>query len=195
METRKCRKCGETKAIESFQIVRRGASEWRRHSCQPCESARKKDYYNTNIEEIRAKQNSEAKKSYRNLTKEQLAERAAWQRRYLEKHKRMVFDNYGRECVCCGESEPMFLSIDHVNNDGYLARKNQLHPTDTLGFYRWLVKNLFPADFQVLCMNCNFGKAKNNGVCPHQEGSTTIPKGSTAQAIGAGSASHPRCRG
>ena len=31
---------------------------------------------------------------------------------------RRVLDHYGRACSCCGETEPAFLTIDHVNNDG-----------------------------------------------------------------------------
>jgi hypothetical protein len=39
-------------------------------------------------------------------------------------------------------------------------------------FYRWLRKNGFPPGFQVLCYNCNQGKALGGGVCPHQAGKT-----------------------
>lgn len=144
-------------------------------------SLRKVDYYNANRDEIRAAQNSNAKARYRNLTPEQYAERAAWQRAYLVKHRNAVIAAYGSKCACCGETEQKFLTIDHVHNDGHMARKNKLHPHDTLNFYRWLAKHGFPSDFQLLCMNCNFGKSRNNGVCPHQEGSTTIPKGSTTK--------------
>ncbi len=182
METRVCRKCGETKPLEEFQATHKGEGKpWRRHVCNSCESMRKQGYYNANYEDIREKQNKKARKSYRDLTPEQLAERALWQRLYREKFKVQIFEAYGNKCACCGETEPLFLTIDHVNNDGHLARKYKLHPTDTLNFYRWLVKNNYPKDFQILCMNCNFGKARNNGVCPHQEGSTTISKESTGK--------------
>jgi hypothetical protein len=30
------------------------------------------------------------------------------------------------------------------------------------------VKQGFPDGFQTLCFNCNVGKYKNGGVCPHQ---------------------------
>jgi hypothetical protein len=180
MEVRKCTKCGEVKSLEEFQIVN-SVKGWRRHSCNVCESQRKQDYYNTNHDEVRAKQNKKARAKYSKLSPAELAEKAAWQRLYLEKHRVAVIAGYGSKCACCGEDEPKFLTIDHVNNDGYLARKNKLHPTDTLGFYRWLLKHNLPKEFQLLCMNCNFGKARNNGVCPHHEGSTTIPKGSTAK--------------
>jgi hypothetical protein len=95
----------------------------------------------------------------------------------------MVMNAYGNACACCGETTPKFLTIDHIHNDGASARKEKLHPKDSYGFYRWLVKNKFPKEFQILCMNCNFGKSRNNGVCPHQESSTTIPRGSTAKRL------------
>jgi ABC-type uncharacterized transport system substrate-binding protein len=36
------------------------------------------------------------------------------------------------------------------------------------GFYKWLARNGYPSGFQILCMNCNHGKSRNGGVCPHQ---------------------------
>lgn len=78
------------------------------------------------------------------------------------KQKQIVFDAYGKICACCKESEPTFLSIDHMNNDCAKHRK-----TIGSGIYRWLIKNNFPSGFQILCMNCNFGK-KFLGICPHK---------------------------
>jgi hypothetical protein len=88
--------------------------------------------------------------------------------RYQER-KEKVFDHYGRICKCCGESEPEFLTIDHINNDGWTHRKERGDNTNAR-FYEWLVKNNFPEDFQTLCMNCNFakGKTNGNGICPHK---------------------------
>lgn len=75
----------------------------------------------------------------------------------------------GYKCSCCGETEPKFLSIDHVDNDGAEhKRKHRLHTGEQL--YRWIVRNGFPTGFQVLCMNCQWGKRNNAGVCPHQSG-------------------------
>jgi hypothetical protein len=80
-----------------------------------------------------------------------------------------VFAAYGGyKCACCGESEPMFLSIDHIDNNGATERKSGLYAGSGYGFYQWLRKNKFPLGYQVLCMNCNTGKHKNGGVCPHQ---------------------------
>lgn len=83
--------------------------------------------------------------------------------------RRDVFKAYGGfKCACCGEREPAFLSIDHVNNDGASMRKSGVHGRGGTQFYQWLRRQGFPAGFQVLCMNCNVGKHRNGGICPHQ---------------------------
>jgi hypothetical protein len=79
-----------------------------------------------------------------------------------------VFTAYGGWiCRCCGETERAFLTIDHLQNNGSKLRKEGVHG-HSADFYRWLKKGGFPPDFQVLCMNCNVGKHRNGGVCPHQ---------------------------
>ena len=59
----------------------------------------------------------------------------------------------------------MFLTIDHVNRDG--AQRRREREAMGYGFYRQIVKTGFPADLQVLCFNCNCGRERNNGLCPH----------------------------
>lgn len=72
----------------------------------------------------------------------------------------------GYRCACCGETQPAFLSIDHVNGDGCKHRKSIGRGTS---IYAWLRNNGYPAGFQVLCHNCNHGRHINGGVCPHAE--------------------------
>jgi hypothetical protein len=85
----------------------------------------------------------------------------------------------GYRCACCGETIEAFLSIDHINNDGANHRRD----VERRNLYKWLKKHSYPAGFQILCMNCNFGKARNGGICPHQttEPSETIAQASTAE--------------
>lgn len=70
---------------------------------------------------------------------------------------------YGNKCACCGETEPMFLAIDHINGGGNQHRKF-MHKRD---ISIWLRDNNYPPGFQVLCHNCNMAKAYY-GICPHQ---------------------------
>lgn len=72
----------------------------------------------------------------------------------------------GARCVCCGEDERMFLSLDHINNDGHIDRKNGLHGGARM--YQKLKDMGWPEGYQVLCMNCNTGKYRNGGICPHK---------------------------
>lgn len=71
------------------------------------------------------------------------------------------------KCACppCKEDNPLFLSIDHIHGGGLKHRKETgNHGT---GLYHWLKRNNFPKGFQILCFNCNQGKNRNKGVCPH----------------------------
>lgn len=87
---------------------------------------------------------------------------------------RIVIGEYGGECNCCGESNEKFLTIDHVNNDGKLEKtssgKSRVNGSQ---LYSKIIKNKFPVNYQVLCMNCNWGKARNKGICPHKLNLTT----------------------
>jgi hypothetical protein len=65
-------------------------------------------------------------------------------------------------------TEPKFLSLDHIENNGSVHRKEIKNRGS--GIFKWLRDNDYPAGFQVLCMNCNHGKAQNGGVCPHKTG-------------------------
>ena len=118
----------------------------------------KREYRNRKIangtpEEVAALRAAEADKTKRNQAK----------------CRDEVYGAYGGyKCNCCGEAERMFLSIDHVNNDGAQERKSGKYSGGGSAFYNWLRKNNFPTGYQVLCMNCQVGKHRNGGVCPHQ---------------------------
>ena len=90
----------------------------------------------------------------------------ATQKRARDKLRDQAFAAYGGYvCVCCGETQPLFLSLDHVDGGGAGHRK-------LLGggnvVFADLRRKGFPSGFQVLCRNCNGGKYANGGVCPHR---------------------------
>jgi hypothetical protein len=68
------------------------------------------------------------------------------------------------QCACCGEKEVRFLTIDHVDNDGAVHRRQ----TRNANIYSWIVRNGFPSGFGILCTNCNLAKGWY-GQCPHQK--------------------------
>ena len=73
---------------------------------------------------------------------------------------------YGGRCACCGESEPTFLEIDHMRNDG--ATHRRAIGRGSKATYQWLKAKGWPTEgYQLLCANCNAGKARNGGICPH----------------------------
>lgn len=85
-----------------------------------------------------------------------------------EKLKSASYSKYGGAfCNCCGEKEYMFLSIDHINGGGNEHRRTELGGGQYI--HRWLRDNNYPQGFQVLCYNCNLGKAKNKNICPHHQ--------------------------
>lgn len=90
-----------------------------------------------------------------------------------------LYERYGGNvCACCGESERMFLSLDHVNNDGAAHRRSMSKDAEnTFPNYAALRNDLrrrgWPPVLQVLCHNCNIGKARNGGTCPHKTAEVT----------------------
>lgn len=84
-------------------------------------------------------------------------------RRLAERRKEIraeVLHGYGVKCVCCGDTDVDFLTIDHVD------RYTGVGPRAGTPLYLWLKSRGFPSGFRVLCMNCNFALGKF-GYCPH----------------------------
>ncbi len=85
------------------------------------------------------------------------------------REKVAAFNGYGGcRCICCGETELVFLTLDHIDGNGATHRR-------TLGmgreggakFYRLLRLQGYPPGYQVLCFNCNCARGQH-GECPHK---------------------------
>jgi len=74
----------------------------------------------------------------------------------------------GYRCACCGEGEPKFLTLDHVNGDGARHRR-KFATLSSIPVLSDLRRRGYPPGFQVLCSNCNHGRHRNGGTCPHQK--------------------------
>lgn len=158
-----CRVCKQDKPHHRFQSG----------ICKECVAAYMKEWNAKNNDKACANKRSFYRKK-RNDSDWVESEKARG-REYWAKLKHEVFLAYGgAKCACCGETEEAFLSIDHVFNDGAKHRLEISKPLKngkgrTGGTLLWLKNHNFPAGFQILCMNCNFGKSKNGGICPHKK--------------------------
>jgi hypothetical protein len=173
-----CRVCGETKTVEDFP---RRAVDYTCTKCRGIDAirryhARRNAMTADELSALRAAINArqtaarraklasmsaEEEKEYRERINAGNAER-----RYAARDA--AYRAYGGyRCACCGETERAFLSIDHVHNDG-AEHKRRFNLRTGEQLYRWLARHKFPPGFQILCMNCQWGKRNNNGICPHQ---------------------------
>lgn len=86
-------------------------------------------------------------------------------KRYFAKLKRETLSAYGDKCVCCGETSPEFLTIEHGLHDGK-AHREKVHQR----IYADLRKRGFPQDIgiTILCWNCNMA-TRFGELCPHQK--------------------------
>ena len=76
--------------------------------------------------------------------------------------RQLVLEGYGSQCACCGEAEPLFLTLDHVNGQPKGGESES-------AAYRRAIEEGFPTTFRLLCFNCNCGREKNEDRrCPHE---------------------------
>lgn len=130
-----CPNCKETKHI-SFFYKNSSRTDGRSNWCKKCTSEYSLNYYRING----AKRNTEIRID--------------------------VFTHYGNgntACVCCGEEEIKFLTIDHIDGLGDKRRTKC-----GLAMYKYLFHNGFPEGFQTLCFNCNIAKHLYKE-CPHKK--------------------------
>ena len=92
-------------------------------------------------------------------------------RRYEANLRRRFLDMYGHKCACCPETDERFLTLDHVRNDGAIERYpgGRSAPHRTRAQYLNAIHHYDPTRYRTLCYNCNLGRARNGGVCPHED--------------------------
>ena len=137
--TRLCSLCGP-KDVSEFG-AHRGTSDGLNPWCKPCKREKQREARQNNPEQATANR-----------------------RRAGQKLRQTVLKAYGGKCTCCGENHPEFLAVDHINGGGTKHRREVGAGTT---FYRWLIKNGCPAEYRLLCHNCN-ASLGYYGACPHQ---------------------------
>ena len=116
-----------------------------RHVCKPCNRARSKKY------KARAKLTNPA----------HVANQRAIEKLKLKLETMLA---YGNKCVGCDENKTLFLTLDHINNNG--------HMDSDIGrgvdLYAHLKRLGYPGkgtQLQILCHNCNALKEMNRREC------------------------------
>ncbi len=147
-KTKKCNICEAIKNLDEYYLI--SGTQKTRSECKKCSISHDREY------------SKKVRKKYPLLEAE---------RRLLNRKNTAdkVFSHYGEFCICCNENNRIFLTIDHMENNGHEHRKEIRGNGLGHNFYLWLIRNNFPNEFQTLCRNCNWGKFRNYGVCPHEE--------------------------
>ena len=150
-------------------------TEAERKAARVQDTLRHRDEHRDKVNEYRRKYASEHPEKIREYNQKHYYKN---QTLHLEYHadyrknlKEEMLSAYGGRCKCCGESTPEFLTVDHIY--GYKNRPDLYAHSRRGGaaLYMWLRKNNWPKDgFELLCFNCNLGRAKqSDGICPHQK--------------------------
>lgn len=150
----RCHLCGEDKPMKLFTKGKDGRP---RRPCKQCSSDRQMARWAKNPQIRTAQINYYVVRN--------------------EEHRRAVFEHYGQRCVCCGETNQKFLTVDHIEQVGG-AEKKRLKQSR---MNYWLFRNNFPPGYRIMCYNCNCGRARNGGICPHQESSEAIAQASSSK--------------
>lgn len=146
-----CSRCNERPAAYTKNLI-----------CKECQQAANRKYYEQKGNEVKV---VVAKYRAENRDLVNAAVSRCNKQKY-EELRDLARAKLGDKCACCGEcSHWKFLTIDHVNNDGNVHRKE-------IGAWpRKIFEEILAGEnegrYQLLCWNCNMGKARNGGVCPH----------------------------
>lgn len=164
MIEKQCADCKATKPTATgFYASKRNKTGFASY-CKDCHRIRNAQWARAHKAEMKAYQCR-----YKTERREHwLGVHASIGKRHRDKLREEVLAAYGGCCKCCGETEPQFLTVDHVFNDGAQERQrrgNKFRPGS--GMYARLRREGFPQDrYQLLCWNCNLSK-RFNGECIH----------------------------
>jgi hypothetical protein len=133
--------------------------------CLACDRIRVAAWREKNRESVRVKAR-EKMRQWRAAPENQEHNRQT-QKSLRDRARDTALEHYGGSpprCACCDERNPFFLTLDHIDGNGREHRANVVKCT----LAQWLCRSGFPPGFQVLCYNCNCGRERNGGICPHR---------------------------
>lgn len=144
--------------IKNHEHIKKRSANWKRLDYKKFPDKHKKwarQFYYNNLDKERARSNIVMKNYYK------------LQYRKTKTEVLMYYGNGKLVCVCCGEKELKFLTLDHIIP--FNKKEGRIRKLSGFSLYRNLKLNNFPSGFRTLCFNCNSGRALNNGICPHEE--------------------------
>lgn len=157
-----CPKCNTKKPAEEFGKDTTNPTGLKTY-CTPCTKIYNKQWRDNN---------PDWKNYRREHRKENVISIRAMDTRRNEKAKREFITAYRGICICCGENNQAFLSLDHKDGLGKEHRKEltgNKRGGSSSRMYSILKKLGWPKDnYQLLCFNCNIAKHHNNNICPHE---------------------------
>jgi len=148
---KRCSSCGEEKEKTSIFFDRsRNTEDGFTNQCKVCRLA------------YREQHKDEAKRRRDKFN----AKDPLGPKRWRIKIKAEMIAAYGGRCVCCGDSHPEFLTLDHIG-----GRTAENHPWDLRqngsSIYGKLKKLGWPKNaYRLMCMNCNWA-IRWGDPCPH----------------------------
>ena len=110
-----------------------------------CQKCYRKKYKKENLERSR-----ELQRNYYHRNPKKFLDRikARWA---IRKEEAII--QMGGKCACCGETERMFLCLDHIKGGG---RRDHQKPGGSHGVWKRAIKEGLPKDrYRLLCWNCN----------------------------------------
>ena len=148
---RYCMRCRKSRPLDDFKISPKrkreiACGETHTKICLECLV-----YQSESSKKRRDRWDEETKKKY-------LENRSA----YAHSFRPKLIEKYGG---FCGETEPRFLQVDHIDGNGGQHRRQIGDTAEAL--WRWAQRHGFPPTLQVLCANCHNAKSFHGG-CPHQ---------------------------
>lgn len=158
VDVKRCITCQQEKSLSEFN-AQPNAPDGLRYSCKLCQAAQAKRRYQENREHVAARH-----AAWYIANRQEVAVK---RRQRSQQVKYDVIQHYGGKCACCGETEFIFLTLDHVNQDGASDRRERGYNCSAR-HYRDIQREGYPkGKYQILCFNCNCGRQLNGGVCPH----------------------------
>lgn len=147
-----CSKCGSDGPFWKLSSTKDGLDYY----CTSCRTSRNRDWAIKNPERKRELGRKNQKDAY-------------------TRFKIEFVTAYGGACVCCGESEIHFLTVEHLTPEARSRHKTGGKNLSGLPLLRRIKNEGYPDDITVLCANCNYAKG-HYGSCPHENDPARYPK-------------------